>query len=147
MNKTMQKELLFSAAMTLGMVVIMLTYNTILRFGLSGETPGMLLAHFVPIYIGAFLIQKLIVDHNVKKAHKMIVAPEDKAFKKTIVYTLLMVTMMVLFMTLYASLLSNTGSQTFWGDYIKSVLMNYPVALMAQLVVVGPLVRAMFSGK
>lgn len=131
--------------MTFGMVIIMMSYNMILRFGVSWDTFSKIIVAFIPIYLGAFLIEQLIVNHNVQRVHKMIVSPDDKKFKKIAVYSLLMVTMMACLMTLYAALMTNTGSATFWYDYGKSLLMNYPMALVAQFAVVGPLVRGLFA--
>ena len=144
-KKTIKQELAFSGVMTFGMVLIMMSYNMFLRFGFSAVTLENIVLHFVPIYAGAFLIEQLIVNHNVQKAHKLIVSPDDKKFKQIAVYSLLMVTMMATLMTLYAALMNNTGSPTFWEDYAKSLLMNFPMALVAQFVVVGPLTRLIFA--
>ncbi len=145
MKKILQKELQFSAWITLGMVLIMVAYNMILHFGFTADALMIGLQSFVPIYVGAFLIEQTIVDHNVKRIHKLIVSPTDDAFKKAVWFSFLMVTFMVLAMTLFASLLSNTGSDVFWSEYLVSVARNFPVALIAQFFVVGPIVRAFIA--
>lgn len=144
-KKTIKQELAFSAVMTLFMVAMMMSYNMFMRFGFSLDTVENILLHIVPIYVGAFLIEQLIVNHNVQKVHKLIVSPDGKAFKKIAVYSLLMVTCMVLLMTLFAALINNTGSETFWTDYLQSVAMNFPAALVAQFGIAGPLTRWIFA--
>lgn len=145
MKNIVKKELQFSLIMTFGMVVIMLTYNMLLHFGWSQEALVVGLQSFVPVYLGAFLIEQFIVDHNVRRVHAFVVSPTDKAFKKVIVFSLLMVTGMVVAMTLFAALLTNTGSADFWMEYLVSVARNFPVALIAQLCIVGPIVRAFIA--
>lgn len=142
MNKILKAETTFSIMMTLGMVSIMLTYNMLMHLGFTGMALKGILLNFIPVFIGAYLIEQLIVNHNVRKVHEMIVSPEDKQFKKIMVYLLLMVVCMVLPMTLFAALINNVGSGTFWYDYLKSVAMNFPMALIAQFLVVGPATRA-----
>ena len=43
--------------------------------------------------------------------------------------------------SLMAALINNTGSDTFWTDYLQGVAMNFPAALVARFGVAGPLTR------
>jgi len=48
---------------------------------------------------------------------------------------------MAAIMSLYGTLLSTGTENSFWYHYGINLLRNWPVALIAQLVVMGPLVR------
>ncbi|MBM9591263.1 DUF2798 domain-containing protein [Leptospira sp. 201903075] len=73
--------------------------------------------------------------------HKILVSPTDPKFKHILVMVFLMVTGMCLLMTLITTLINVGTENHFLEHYISSVIKNYPMALVAQLVVVGPLVR------
>lgn len=141
MNKILKEELIFSTSMTVGMVAIMLSYNAILTFGFTTESTLVILTQFIPIFIIAFIVEQLIVSHNVHKVHRVIVSPHDPQFKHILVMAILMVTGMCLVMTLYMTLVNVGTENNFWQHYLSSLVRNYPVALFAQLAVVGPLVR------
>lgn len=141
MNKDTKEELAFSTMMTVGMVLIMLSYNIILISGFTQKSLVIILTQFIPIFIAAFIIEQLVVSHNVHKLHKIIVSPHDPKFKYIIVMSILMATSMSLLMTLYTTLIHVGTVNNFWQHYIVAWLRNYPVALMAQLIVVGPIVR------
>ena len=53
----------------------------------------------------------------------------------------MMVVGMCVAMSLYATLVNHGTGPTFWADYIRALGINLPVAFVAQLLVVGPLVR------
>lgn len=141
MNSKLKEELTFSLLMMVGMVTIMLTYNSILVSGLSFSALRMIIGQFIPIFIAVFIIEQFFVSHNVHKLHKILVAPSDPKFKYEITMTLLIVTMMCLSMTLYTTLIYVGTENNFWQHYLAAVIRNYPVALLSQLFVVGPLVR------
>ena len=141
MNRTLKEELVFSTMMTIGMATIMLSYNMVLIFGFHTETIILIIKQFVPIFLIAFAVEQLIVSHNVHKLHKIIVSPTDPKFKHILVMVLLMVTGMCLMMTLITTLINVGTENHFLEHYISSVIKNYPMALLAQLAVVGPLVR------
>ena len=141
MNKETKEELIFSAMMTVGMVLIMLSYNIILISGFTSKSLVVILTQFVPIFLVAFIIEQLVVSHNVHKLHKIMVSPHDPKFKYIIVMSILMATSMSLLMTLYTTLIHVGTENNFWQHYALAWLRNYPVALVSQLFVVGPIVR------
>lgn len=142
MNRILKEELVFSTMMTIGMVTVMLSYNIILIFGFHTNTLLMIVKQFIPIFLIAFAVEQLVVSHNVKKLHKIFVSPSDPKFKHILIMVLLMVTSMCLLMTLITTLINIGTENHFLKHYISSVLKNYPVALLAQLIVVGPIVRS-----
>lgn len=141
MNRILKEELAFSTLMTIGMVIIMLSYNVISTLGFTVESSLMILSQFIPIFMIAFVVEQLIVSHNVHKVHKIVVSAHDPQFKHILVMAVLMVTGMCLLMTLYMTLVNVGTENNFWQHYLSAVVRNYPVALFAQLAVVGPLVR------
>jgi len=141
LNKETKEELIFSAMMTVGMVLIMLSYNIILISGFTSKSLVVILTQFVPIFLVAFIIEQLVVSHNVHKLHKIMVSPHDPKFKYIIVMSILMATSMSLLMTLYTTLIHVGTENNFWQHYALAWLRNYPVALVSQLFVVGPIVR------
>lgn len=141
MNNSFRQELAFGLMMTVGMVAIMLSYNAIWTFGFTVDALVLILREFVPIFVVAFIVEQLIVSHNAHKLHKVVASPNDAQFKNIIKLSIIMVTGMCLSMTLYATLTTVGTEGGFWNHYLQALARNYPVALLAQLVVVGPLVR------
>lgn len=126
--------------MTVGMVTIMLTYNAIFILGFTSAALTLIVTQFIPIFIAAFIIEQMIVSHNARKLHKIVASPNDAQFKSIIKLSIIMVTGMCLSMTLYTTLV-NTGTDNFWQHYGTAIIRNYPIALIAQLAIVGPLTR------
>ena len=145
MTKLQKEELLFGLLMTIGMVTIMTSYNIVIVFGFNANALKHILAGIVPVFIVAFIVEQLIINHNVQKMHKLIVSPDDPKFKQIVMFSILMVTGMCLSMTLYATLVNVGTSSHFWQQYFAAVARNYPVALLSQLLVVGPLARALHA--
>ena len=141
MDQAHKEELAFTLMMVVGMVLIMLTYNSVLAVGFTGEAASMVMSHIVPTILVAGILELFVVSHNVHKIHKLIVSPGDPQFKHIIVLALLFVTFMAAIMSLYGTLLSTGTENSFWYHYGINLLRNWPVALIAQLVVMGPLVR------
>ena len=144
MNQETKEELIFSALMTIGMVLVMLSYNIILISGFTLKSLIVIITQFIPIFIAAFIVEQLVVSHNVHKLHKMIVSPSDPEFKHILVMSILMATSMSLLMTMYTTLIHVGTEDHFWQHYITAWLRNYPVALIAQLLVVGPAIRSLY---
>lgn len=123
------------------MAAIMLTYNAILIFGFHAKTGLVILSQFVPICFAAFLVGQLVVDHNAHRLHRAIVSPEDSELRHIMVLSFLMVTGMCATMTLYTSIINFGTGSGFWRHYFFALARNYPVALLSQFLIVGPVVR------
>lgn len=74
MKNNLKQELIFSAMMTFGMVLVMLSFNIILAVGFTSAALMGILTNVLPVFIVAFVVELLLVAHNVKKLHKIIVA-------------------------------------------------------------------------
>lgn len=137
MKSSVREELIFSTMMTFGMVLVMLSFNVVLAAGFSGSALMGILANFLPVFVVAMAVELLLVAHNVKKLHKVLVAPDDPKIK----FVLVMGALMVLGMSLYAVLVNHGTGPDFWSNYLLTFSRNLPVALVAQLIVIGPIVR------
>ncbi len=145
MNNSMKRELAFSAMVTFGMVLVMLSFNVILAVGFNSTALLGILTNLLPVFIVAFVVELLLVAHNVKRLHKIIVAPDDPKIKYILVMSVLMVLGMCTSMSLYATLVNHGTGPDFWGNYLLTFFRNVPVALVAQLLIVGPAVRLLHS--
>lgn len=141
MKNNLKQELIFSAMMTFGMVLVMLSFNIILAVGFNSTALMGILTNVLPVFIIAFVVELLLVAHNVKKLHKIIVAPDDPNIKYVLVMGVLMVLGMCATMSLYATLVNHGTGPDFWSSYLLTFARNLPVALVAQLIVIGPAVR------
>jgi hypothetical protein len=143
LSHAFKKDMVYSLLSVAGMVPIMLTYNVLLNVGFHQEAIIAIVKQIVPLLIVAFVVQKFFVAYNVFALYSVLVSPRDSPRKHQVVMTLLWVTGMCLSMSMYATLVQVGTENNFWQHYITAVLRNYPVALIAQAFVVGPLVRAM----
>lgn len=141
MKSSVREELIFSTMMTFGMVLVMLSFNVVLAAGFSGSALMGILANFLPVFVVAMAVELLLVAHNVKKLHKVLVAPDDPKIKFVLVMGALMVLGMCSTMSLYAVLVNHGTGPDFWSNYLLTFSRNLPVALVAQLIVIGPIVR------
>ncbi len=141
MKHTLKQELIFSAMMTFGMVLVMLSFNIILAVGFTSTALIGILTNVLPVFVVALLVELLLVAHNVKKLHTIIVAPDDPKIKYVLVMGMLMVLGMCATMSLYATLVNHGTGPDFWRSYLLTFSRNLPVALVAQLIVIGPTVR------
>lgn len=127
--------------MTIGMVIIMLAYSVILEMGFTQAALMSILIQFVLIFALAFVVEQILVVHNVHKLHKILVKPGKPGFVPILVFSVLMVTAMSLTMSLIMSLIYRGTGPNFGMEFLNIWLRNYPVALVAQLLIVGPIVR------
>ena len=141
MNQSIKQELAFSCMMVVLMVAIMLSYNAVLVYGLTVEALNMVLIQYLPTVLVAFAIEQLVVSHNVHKLHGILVSPSSPQIKHVLILALLFVTFMAALMSLYGTLLSTGTENNFWSHYLLNFARNWPVALLAQLIVAGPIVR------
>ncbi len=101
---------------TFGMVLVMLSFNVILAVGFNSTALLGILTNLLPVFIIAFVVELLLVAHNVKKLHKIIVTPDDPKIKYILVMSVLMVLGMCASMSLYATLVNHGTGPAFWGN-------------------------------
>jgi hypothetical protein len=137
-----KEGIIFGLFMCFGMVLIMSVYNTALH-GFSSVTIGSALIQFVITFVIAFIAESIVEP----KARKMALSlPYDKSKEINFILALAicMVPLMVLIMSLYglvytAIMFGIEGSV--FTAYLKTVGLNFIVALPSQLLIVGPISR------
>jgi len=135
-----KEEWSFTGMTVIIMAAIMLSYNAVTVLGLTDEAVGMILTQYIPIAIAAFIINQMVVSHNVHRFHKILVRPDSSKFKDMMTFVTLMVIGMCLSLSLYTTLVFN-GTENFWYNYLTAVARNFPVALIAEFLIAGPIVR------
>nr|WP_284239196.1 hypothetical protein [Paenibacillus glycanilyticus] len=144
-----REEFYFGLMMVTGMALVMITYNMI-RNNLFGTIPaGEMVLQYVLGFAVAFLIEMFVVGPVAQKA--AFAMPYNKSKKVYVIVALAfcMVTGMVLCMSLYglisSSLANGLGEGSLIKHYFSIVFYNYILAFPLQLIVMGPLVRFLFS--
>ncbi|WP_339275766.1 hypothetical protein MKY59_02255 [Paenibacillus sp. FSL W8-0426] len=149
MPTTKREQVVFGLMMCFGMVTIMLLFN-LYNSGMIGKLSLMeILLQFVICFVVAFAVESILVGPVAKKVAFSL--PFDKSNKLVAVLTLsfFMVVGMVLVMSFYGvmtSYLTNgLGGRSILRSYGSAIGHNFLLALPAQLLVVGPIVRAVFG--
>jgi len=137
-----KEGIIFGVFMCFGMVFIMTFYNTALH-GFSSFTIKGAIIQFIITLIVAFAVESLVEPQARKIAFSL---PYDKSKKINVIlaFACCMVPMMVLIMSIYGLILTKlmTGIEgSIFAAYIKTVGLNFIVALPAQLLIVGPISR------
>ncbi len=128
--------------MCFGMVLIMSVYNTALH-GFSSYTIGSAVIQFVITFIIAFIAES-IVEPKARKIALSLPYDKSKEINFILAIAFCMVPMMVLIMSVYGLILMAvmTGIEgSIFTAYLKTVGLNFIVALPSQLLIVGPISR------
>jgi hypothetical protein len=146
---TKKENFYFGMMMCLGMVVFMTIYNLFIN-GLIGIVPlKEILIQFILGFIIAFVLELFIVG---PVAHKIAFSlPYDKTKSIFVILSIsfFMVVGMVLFMSLFGLgtvyFSNNLGEESLLKSYFSIAFKNFIFALPLQLIVMGPLVRYLFT--
>ena len=142
MPSNKKEGIIFGLFMCFGMVLIMSVYNTALN-GFSSFTVGSAMIQFVITFIVAFIAESIVEP----KARKMALSlPYDKSKEINFIVAIAfcMVPVMVLIMSVYGVILKSLviGIEgSIFTAYLKTVGLNFIVALPSQLLIVGPISR------
>ncbi|MCI2256592.1 DUF2798 domain-containing protein [Domibacillus sp. PGB-M46] len=142
MPSNKKEGIIFGSFMCFGMVLIMSVYNTALH-GFSTFTPGSAVVQFLVTLIIAFVVESFVEPIARKIALSL---PYDKSKEINFIVALscCMVPAMVLIMSVYGLALTAFMSEiegSIFTAYLKTVGLNFVVALPAQLLIVGPISR------
>lgn len=146
MPSNKKEGIIFGLFMCFGMVLIMSAYNTALR-GFSSITIGSVVIQFIVTFIVAFIAESFVEP----KARKFALSlPYDKSKEINFIVALAfcMVPIMVLIMSVYGLILTAlmTGIEgSIFTAYLKTVGLNFIVALPSQLLIVGPISRRLLA--
>ncbi|MFC4022385.1 DUF2798 domain-containing protein [Oceanobacillus longus] len=146
MPSNKKEGIIFGLFMCFGMVLIMSVYNTALH-GFSSLTIWSVMIQFAVTFAVAFIVESIVEP----QARKIALAlPYDKSKEINIIVAIAfcMVPMMVLIMSVYGLGLTAlmTGIEgSIFTAYLKTVGLNFIVALPSQLLIVGPISRALLA--
>lgn len=144
-----REDFYFGLMMVTGMALVMITYNMIRNDLFGTISPGVTVLQYVLGFMVAFVIEMFVVGPVAKQIAFSL--PYDKSKKIYVILSLAfcMVTGMVLCMSLYglisSSLADSLGEGSLIKHYFSIVFHNYILAFPLQLIVMGPLVRFLFS--
>ncbi|HWO98120.1 MAG TPA: DUF2798 domain-containing protein [Bacillus sp. (in: firmicutes)] len=142
MPSNKKEGIIFGLFMCFGMVLIMSVYNTALH-GFSSFTVGSALIQFVVTLIVAFIVESL-VEPRARKLALSLPYDKSKEINFIVAIAFCMVPIMVLIMSVYGLILTALmiGIEgSIFTAYLKTVGLNFIVALPAQLLIVGPISR------
>lgn len=144
MGETKLQQKIFTLLMCFGMVLGMTAYNIILHIGLSAEVFELLFKEIGLVFIVAFILDNFLVGPFAKKQVFSRVKPETKKIVIIMSISTSMVVCMVLIMSIFGSIFTEGFSLNAIKVYPKTVFMNFIVALPLNLLMVSPIVRALF---
>lgn len=142
-----QKEgIIFGIFMCFGMVLIMTVYNTALH-GFSSFSVKSAIIQFVVTFIVAFILES-IVEPKARKLALSLPYDKSKEINFIMAISFCMVPMMVLIMSVYGLILTELmiGIEgSIFIAYLKTLGLNFIVALPSQLLIVGPISRKLLA--
>ncbi|MFD2045071.1 DUF2798 domain-containing protein [Ornithinibacillus salinisoli] len=142
MPSNKKEGIIFGIFMCFGMVLIMTVYNTALH-GFSSFTVGSIVIQFTITFIVAFIAESL-VEPKARKFALSLSYDKSKEINFIVAIAFCMVPIMVLIMSVYGLILTAlmTGIEgSIFSAYLKTVGLNFIVALPSQLLIVGPISR------
>ena len=148
MPKSLGQEILFTILMVFVMVYAMVCYNIALAMGGLSNSVFLLAFHELPIMMPiAFVIDFFIVGPIAKKITFSKFNPEQTNPVFIILsISICSVWLMCPLMSLAATILFKGGFQKeMISIWLQTTAFNYPMAAFWQLLVAGPVVRAIFG--
>ena len=148
MPKSLGQEILFTIMMVFVMVYAMVCYNIALAMGGLSNSVFLIAFHELPIMMPvAFVLDFLIVGPIAKKITFSKFNPEQTNPVFIILsISICSVWLMCPLMSLAATILFKGGFQKeMLSIWLQTTAFNYPMAAFWQLLVAGPLVRAIFG--
>ena len=144
MGKNKKENLIFTTMMCALMVLGMTIYNVLLMQGFAWEALRMMAIGYLPAFVVALVLDIFIVGPLAKKIAGRLVKPCVPMIRKVLTISCFMVLGMVIFMSMYGAL-THAGFASGLGEaYAHSLWTNFICALPLQLVIVGPVTRAIF---
>ncbi len=148
MPKSLGQEILFTIMMVFVMVYAMVCYNIALAIGGLSNSVFLIAFHELPIMMPvAFVLDFIIVGPIAKKITFSKFNPEQTNPVFIILsISICSVWLMCPLMSLAATILFKGGFQKeMLSIWLQTTAFNYPMAAFWQLLVAGPLVRAIFG--
>ncbi|MGE6632132.1 DUF2798 domain-containing protein [Bacillus sp. NPDC077027] len=144
-----KESLIFGIMMCFGMVCIMSTYNLLSNHATHDISISTIILEFTLALIVAFLLDVFIVGPVAKKIAFKIPFDKSKKINVILAMTTCMVIGMVLCMSAFGFILSGVTNgfdrHHLISAYLLIALKNFIFAYPLQLLVMGPLVRTLFT--
>ncbi len=146
MPKTKLEEIVFAIMMVIVMVYGMVTYNVAINMGgLTNKVFLIALMELPLMGVIAFLIEGLFVSKIAhKKAEKIVDLKKDNPFMMIIMMSIVTVCLMCPIMSFIATIMHHGINANFIANWLKAIVLNFPMALCYQLFYAGPFVRFLF---
>lgn len=144
MGKNKKESLIFTTIMCALMVLGMTVYNVLLLKGFTGEAFKTMAIGYVPAFAVALILDIFVVGAIAKSIAGRLVKPGSPMIRKVLAISCLMVAGMVLCMSFYGALTHAGFGPGLGAAYAHNLWVNFICALPLQLVIVGPLTRAVF---
>ena len=146
MPKTKGQEIVFAIMMVTIMVYGMVTYNVAINMGeLSNKVFIISLFELPKMGVIAFLVEGLFVSKLArKKAEKIVNLKNNNPFMMIVMISVVTVCMMCPIMSFIATIMHHGLNDYFIINWLKAIVLNFPMALCYQLFYAGPFVRFLF---
>ena len=149
MPTTKKEELYFGLMMCLGMVVCMTTYNLLIHEMIGNIGFADMIIQYLAGFVVAMALEMLIVGPFARKAAFKLPINKTKKLQVVLAISSCMVVGMVFFMSLFglimSSLVGHPGEGSLITSYLRTFSQNFVMAYPLQLLVMGPLVRGLFT--
>ncbi len=145
MPQTKKQQILFGLIMAPLMVYGMIVYNIAIEFG--GLTNEVFVISFYELIIMApiaFLLEGLFTSKLAFKMAFRVVKPTDREIFKIFAIQIAIVLVMCPIMSMIATLLFADFTNGLIAVWLQKYVINLPFALGWQLIICGPIVRAIF---
>ncbi|UOQ84154.1 DUF2798 domain-containing protein [Gracilibacillus salinarum] len=144
-----KESIIFGTIMCFGMVAVMATYNLLMAGNIEDLTASIVLGEVMIGFIIALFLDLFIVGPLAKKVTLAIPFDKSKKIYFVLFMSLFMIIGMVFFMSMFGLAMSYISGaehdQSILSEYLHIYAMNFVVAFPLQLVVMGPLVRLIFT--
>ncbi|MBE6050464.1 MAG: DUF2798 domain-containing protein [Clostridium sp.] len=144
MGKNKKEHFIFVLIIASLMVYIMSCYNMIIMDGFSVGIFKDAIIHFLPAIAFALIGDLFIIGNIVKRLVPKIVKDENNFKKKVICISVLTCCGMVLWMTIFGTFMNIGFGPDFLPAYGIGIVKNFIFALPLNLLIVGPIARALF---
>ena len=147
MPKTKFQHVIFTFLMALFMVFSMICYNiAIAKNGMSNTIFLIAFQELALMFPIAFLFEFFFFLIIATMLAFRIVSPTDRPFLIQTTMSIMIVWLMCPLMSLTATLLFQHPGAEIFSIWLQTTIRNFPMALLWQLFVAGPLVRFIFRG-
>ena len=147
MPKTKFQDFIFTVIMVFVMVYVMICYNVALNMGDMSNQVFLLAVHEMPIMVPiAFVLDFFIVGGLAKKiSFKIVNIEKDNPFHIVLAISVISVAFMCPLMSLAATILFKYAGSQIIAVWLKTTVLNFPMAFFWQIFYAGPLVRFIFK--